>query len=161
MKRRKLRIAWSVAWGIAAALLIVLWVHTLHRQVRLERWLANSAYVRSVALKHWVEIESRSYAIGPPGTWYPPANFQDNPCSAQQEATASPVRHWQCIRVNDPSYSSTTFTFPLWFPIFVTASLGAMPWVVPSARFKQFSLRTLLIATTLVAVGLGLIVWLR
>ncbi len=28
MKHRKLRIAWSVAWGIAAVLLIVLWAHS-------------------------------------------------------------------------------------------------------------------------------------
>jgi hypothetical protein len=28
MKHRKLRIAWSVAWGIAAVLLIVLWART-------------------------------------------------------------------------------------------------------------------------------------
>ena len=37
MKYRKLRIAWSVVWGIAAVLLIVLWVRSY--------WLADSIYV--------------------------------------------------------------------------------------------------------------------
>ncbi len=30
MKHRKLRIAWSVAWGIAGVLLIALWVRSYH-----------------------------------------------------------------------------------------------------------------------------------
>jgi hypothetical protein len=44
---------------------------------------------------------------------------------------------------------------PFWLMAIVTSVLAAAPWV-PS----RFSLRTLLIATTLVAVLLGLIVWL-
>jgi hypothetical protein len=48
--------------------------------------------------------------------------------------------------------------FPDWFPIFLLAFLGYAPW---SRHWNwQFSLRTLLIATTVVAVVLGLIVWL-
>jgi hypothetical protein len=41
---------------------------------------------------------------------------------------------------------------PHWFLIVVTIILSAIPW------FQRFSLRTLLIATTLVAVVLGIIV---
>jgi hypothetical protein len=44
---------------------------------------------------------------------------------------------------------------PYWAPIAFFASLGATPWVKWS---KRFSLRTLVIATTLVAVMLGVIV---
>jgi len=40
---------------------------------------------------------------------------------------------------------------PIWLPILLLASLAVVPWM----RW-QFSLRTLLVATTLVAVVLGL-----
>jgi hypothetical protein len=42
---------------------------------------------------------------------------------------------------------------PYWFLIMATVALATLPWFR-----KRFSLRTLLIATTLVAVGLGIIV---
>jgi hypothetical protein len=42
---------------------------------------------------------------------------------------------------------------PYWFAILTTIGLAAAPWIK-----WRFSLRTLLIATTLVAVGLGIIV---
>ena len=45
---------------------------------------------------------------------------------------------------------------PIWSLMVLAASIGLAPWIRWS---KRFSLRTLLIATTLVAVVLGLIVW--
>ena len=47
---------------------------------------------------------------------------------------------------------------PHWFFATLAAGLAALPWF--QQKWK-FSLRTLLIATTLVAVVLGLIVWVR
>ena len=47
---------------------------------------------------------------------------------------------------------------PHWLPAMIVAAIGTAPWL---PWFSRFSLRTLLIATTLVAVVLGLIVWLR
>jgi hypothetical protein len=65
-----------------------------------------------------------------------------------------------------PLFSHTTLGFyitsgwsrfglvlPHWFPVLLTALLATVPWL----RWR-FSLRTLLIAITLVAVGLGVIV---
>jgi hypothetical protein len=48
-----------------------------------------------------------------------------------------------------------TLTVPDWFFVMISALCAAAPWF----RWR-FSLRTLLIATTLVAVVLGIIVWL-
>ena len=45
---------------------------------------------------------------------------------------------------------------PDWFLVLTFGVLAGLPWF---PRSKRFSLRTLLIATTLVAVGLGLIIW--
>jgi hypothetical protein len=44
---------------------------------------------------------------------------------------------------------------PIWFLAGLSGVLAATPWI---RWIHRFSLRTLLIATTLVAVGLGLIV---
>jgi hypothetical protein len=41
---------------------------------------------------------------------------------------------------------------PHWLPVLVATAFGALPWLT-----WRFSLRTLLIATTLVAVALGLV----
>ena len=48
-----------------------------------------------------------------------------------------------------------TIMMPYWFLVLLSAVFAAAPWIR-----HQFSLRTLLIATTLIAVLLGLIVWL-
>jgi hypothetical protein len=49
----------------------------------------------------------------------------------------------------------TLFKVPYLIPVFIAAALAIIPWMRWS---KRFSLRTLLIATTLVAVGLGIAV---
>jgi hypothetical protein len=50
----------------------------------------------------------------------------------------------------------TNVTLPLWLVVPILAAAGATPWIK-----WRFSLRTLLIATTLVAVGFGVVTGLR
>ena len=67
--------------------------------------------------------------------------------------TSGPSFIWS----NSPAYKS--FGVPHWFAVVILVAIATLPL---SYRFTfGFSLRTLLIATTLVAVALGLIVWLR
>ena len=54
MRFRKLRIAWSVAWGVACLALIMLWVESRHRRVMLE----------GTALQHVFAIEATDGEIG-------------------------------------------------------------------------------------------------
>jgi hypothetical protein len=49
----------------------------------------------------------------------------------------------------------TAFIAPHWLPALLLAALGIIPWI---SRSWRFSLRTLLIGTALVAVGLGIVV---
>jgi hypothetical protein len=49
----------------------------------------------------------------------------------------------------------STVSVSFWLPILIVSTFVAFPWIS-----KRFSLRTLLIAATLVAVVLGLVVWL-
>lgn len=55
-----------------------------------------------------------------------------------------------------PSLGKVVLRIPLWFAALMFALLAAIPCVPWASRF---SLRTLLIVTTLVAVGLGWITW--
>jgi hypothetical protein len=53
-----------------------------------------------------------------------------------------------------PNHTSLYLNVPHWLAIFLFAAAATLPWVGLS---KRFSLRTLLIATTLIAVGLGIV----
>ena len=50
---------------------------------------------------------------------------------------------------------SRSVLIPYWLPVLISGVFAATPWIKWS---RGFSLRTLLIGTTLVAVGLGLVV---
>jgi hypothetical protein len=51
---------------------------------------------------------------------------------------------------------SNAIVFPHWFVVVVCTGAAALPWLSWS---RTFSLRTLLIGMTMLAVGLGLVVW--
>ena len=153
MRFRKLRIAFSATCLVACVLLIVLWLHTLRYQLRGATWVFNSYYITFCTLMHWMEFEASSYEMVPLRSWYPTATFQDNPCTPDQLVSASPLRRWRFLRYSGPDLSRITITVPFWFPMLMMVSRAAAPWL-----HWRFSLRTLLIATTLVAVVLGLIV---
>jgi hypothetical protein len=134
MKYRKLRIAWSVAWAIAATLLIALWV--------------------------------RSYDS--PGDWPSHLLFESGNFTV---STIHGCSVWVKDQLLQPHHIPTGFEYayvglqswnlylPFWFPVAIASISLAAPWwrILPMA----FSIRTLLIATTLIAILLGLIVWLR
>jgi hypothetical protein len=57
---------------------------------------------------------------------------------------------------NLSSTARRTFLWmPFWIPVLLMVTLAEIPWIT----VRRFSLRTLLIATTLIAVVLGVIVW--
>jgi hypothetical protein len=146
MRFRKLRIAWSVAWGFACVLLIVLWVRSYFRTDVLlithsEGWASSCGSVLTVG----INIES---------TVDKPVLFNlDGPI-----ASRSPEYSFLGIGYS-PSLSFSPqwpyVVIPFWLLTVLVATPTTGPWLP-----KRFTLRTLLIATTLVAVVLGLIMWL-
>ncbi len=137
---RKLRIAWSVAWGLAAVLLIVLLVRSYRAG---DSTRADGDYVSYE--------DSRMYLYTIDST---KGNIHLSLCASKPP--------WQ-IRFDHTKHfgfglsswdASTTISFPYWFPVLISTAFAALPWLP-----WRFSLRTLLIATTLVAVVLGAIVW--
>jgi hypothetical protein len=138
MKYRKLRIAWSVAWGIACLLLIAWWMRSYGR---LEEVMFRQLCLAS-SNGH---ILCRWDSLGP---------------TRELEFWSSPF--WQpesSVRGFDVFYSSDGcgVMSPAWFVLLLLSVLTVGPWT-PWSPY-QFSLRTLLIVMTLVAVGLGWIVY--
>ncbi len=148
MRYRKLRIAWSVAWGIVAVLLVVLWVrsYSLGEYLYIPFGNAQGVWVRTARGHIIYKREAVDHQIA----------WQFYPHSSEW--------YLQMLLPRDSgifgnwSLDSHTATIPLYFPSLAAAILAAIPWLL---TVRRFSLRTLLIATTLVAVGLGLIMWLH
>jgi len=137
MRFRKLRIAWSVACGIACVLLIVLWVRSY-------------SLVDVACVARWHGAISRQGTI-----------YIDSGLSWSGSDTCPnfewPALEWMVFK-NDPEVDVKVgnVAFPIARLVLLTAACAPLSWIS-----RRFSLRALLIATTLVAVGLGLIVWLR
>jgi hypothetical protein len=142
MKRRKLRIAWSVGWGLVCLVLVVLWIVSCWR-------LIGAVYQHSrgrvvVAAAHG----SIALGINRGNTIVAPWQFQNEPIAAASDAW--PRRSFK--RFAD-SREGGVF-LPIWFLLALSAAFGAIPWVK-----WRFGLRTVFIATTLVAIALAIIMW--
>src|SRR5687767_4412844 len=132
MKYRKLRIAWSVGCGILCLLLIVLWVRSYWYYEAV--WFTSTGnIVTGAAHEFGVVVFERlqlSPGVSPAGWHY--TNYGSpsipQPSWFKWESTAE---YWLwCV--------------PIWFLSVLSIAFGAIPWL----RWR-FSLRTLLIATTL------------
>lgn len=148
LRFRRTRIALSVCFGVTALVLCVLWVRSYSWSNSLIRFGSN----------HW-KLEGHSDR----GV----LRFKSQPLSPNSR----PVTHWKYAQFQaEPGPLGRKFRFvtisnasmlilPYWMMVIAACVLG----IAPIARllfFARFSLRTMLIATTLVAVALGLGVWL-
>jgi hypothetical protein len=162
MRYRKLRIAWSVGWGIAAVLLILLWVRSYR--------IIDTVYIgwRGMRYNGYIAPDRgrlgfvlRDYDITPGSTANPLFYFHTQGVVEPNAFVPSrdpdggiPGTRWFRFTPRGPTEDAALLV-PLWIPPLLMVMLTALPWIRWSHRFN---LRTLLIATTLVAVVLGLIV---
>jgi hypothetical protein len=143
MRFRNLRIAFSATCLLACVLLIVLWVRSYwHRQFIFS--VNKSALYTGVGSDSGIVQFSRQTLTN-------------------EEYSGS--RSWSYNSVSNRLLYGDTFRWstskagllvraPHWSLILLSAGFATLPWL----RW-QFTLRTLLIATTLVGVVLGIIVW--
>jgi hypothetical protein len=151
MRFRKLRIAWSVACGISCVLLCVLWVRSANHRMDVVtgKLLANRGFIFG-SIYGEVEFEWMDRVRSPTLKWERRSmvmNLLKEPCyfppvvaTFRREVVPGFIR----------------LSFPHWFLVLLSVCLGGIPWI----RWR-FSLRTLLIIITLVAVVLGTIEWLN
>jgi hypothetical protein len=154
MKYRKLRIAWSVGCGIICLLLIVLWVRSFN-------WFDDLAFLFDNS-QSMVAVQSAPGSLCV--TWQDAGldTFSEEYYSRifnAQRRDAPPELTLQSIAGRFHVFKFRTIrnnalSMPFWFLVITSATLAAFPWIRWS---KRFSLRTLLIATALVAMALGLI----
>jgi glucan phosphoethanolaminetransferase (alkaline phosphatase superfamily) len=146
---RYLRILWTIFCGIACVLLIVLWVRSY--------WRADG-FIRFSNGGGMLGIESASGILHPffneprrvGGNW----EWVNERFDGEQKN----FKH-HIFEFDDSEYPTELHLYVAhWLCALSFAVLSAIPWIPWS---KRFTLRTLLTATTLVAVVLGLIVWLR
>jgi hypothetical protein len=140
MRFRKLRITWTAICGMAFILFVVLWVRS-YSQFDCVRLMKRQLFILSRG--NFCHVKEFRFVSNLPLSSY--------------GSHASPIL-W--IETYDSRYVEierqiNTAVIPMWSMTAASALLAFMPWLP-----QRFSLRTLLIATTLVAVVLGLIVWL-
>jgi hypothetical protein len=146
MRYRKLRIAWSVAWGIACVLLIALWVRS-YWWLEQYQFLISTRYVIITSAQGTSHISSATNRV-----WTEPQllGFRRYSLGVDVDYSGPSLVPWLYRNVELPSYF--TIVLPYWLLLLFAAILAVAPW---SPGCSRFSLRTLLIATTLVAVLLG------
>jgi hypothetical protein len=152
MRFRKLRIAWSVTCGVVAVLLIVLWVRSYRYIDSIHVQCANKRVVLFESFAGRVGVADLEFNLGQ-RIWMTHTEIPD----------WKSYRGWKEIVVGGlrPHGNHVSLVAPHWCVLLMVAACALLPWYGTLAGTRRFSLRTLLIATTLVAVVLGLIVWLR
>ena len=139
MKYRKLRIAWSVVCGMFCLLLIVLWVRSFYRYDEVLVTVSDNIGVWLESMPGQMNV-SRLSAVG--GIWI--------------LRSTSIEEEWEFPPHVGLTVKDGRVWIPHWFPAWLLAMFATLPWMRQLSW--RFSLRTLLIAMTLVAAGLGLIV---
>jgi hypothetical protein len=142
MKYHKLRIVWSVGLVMACVPLLVLWALSYSE---VDHW--DPPFWNSRPIRVWIAL---GRIVVEPAVGKKDATWEAaDPLELQNWGKAAP--RW--------SFGDQDFwSVPIWLPVML-ASVLAVATLIPWSL--SFTLRTLLIATTLIAVGLGLIVWLR
>src|SRR3954447_11081309 len=158
MKYRKLRTAWSVIWGLACVLLVVFWVRSYwwRDMVFARNPDVGSTYAASLQGKLRVSL-FREHRNSPTDF----SRWGANSAPAEEMAISlekSPMPKRRCALGFELMnyWNPFAFAIPSWFLVPASLLAAVLPWIS-----WRFTLRSLLIATTLVAVVLGLIVWLR
>ena len=144
IRYRKLRIAWSMAWGLLAVLLILLWARSYQVEDELRyrlgssgRWLVAETYPGGLSLMEWRLPPQWAFLTPKDSTFFD---------------ALQPITWWGIATFQRPNMSQ--LYMPYWTAIAAAAVIASVWWLP-----LRFSLLTLLFATTLVAVVLGLIVW--
>src|SRR6187200_821987 len=116
MKYRKLRIAWSVAWGVVAVLLCAMWLRSYWRK----------DYIRRVEPNQTIAIASNSGAIR--FTQAPVPSMQPTPVWEMQTAEASAESPPSIRFSQDPWTAVFLIELPYWMFATLSAAVAIGPW---------------------------------
>ena len=144
---RGLRIAVSVFFGVPCILLVALWVRSYWWHDGLTLTVQNPQTFFCYSNRGRLSFR---YEFRPDKDEWVYTSFQPNFREEELRLIEEQVPCWRF------STSPLNTIFPHWFAVMIFGFLMAVPWLYQQ---WNFSLRTLLIATTLIAVVLGILVW--
>ena len=156
MKYRKLRVAWSLMWGVVAVLLFALWCRTYNwsdsfsHLTGTQQWriMSEYGYVHVI-----VQLEIFTAQVD---GWHHHVTPAD-PAIRQKVGVLFPIAGtWRGFHYGK-HYTIYSAGAPYWAPFLLSSTFAVLPWI--RGIHWRFSLRTLLIATTMIAVGLGAIIY--
>jgi hypothetical protein len=147
MKYRKLRIAWSVGWGILCLMLVGFWVRSFSCWDDCWLKLTSSEFV------HGISCEGRMILWFERGQLKKWLEFEVDP-AAKHRSPGQYERHRWCSLYVSPSGNTRTVCLAHCVLVMLTAALAAIPWCP-----TRFSVRGLFVATTVVAVIIGGVTW--
>ena len=153
MRFRKLRIAFSTTCLIACVLLIVLWIRSYW-------WLDGAIGPMSPTKTLVLGSSSGRFSVRIDDRFSRRWQFDHHSLVEFEKLMNRLRRSSVSFRFPIFGFTGNDFFLAHWFVIIPIAVLGIVssrPWI--RQLHWRFSLRTLLIATTLAAVVLGLIVW--
>jgi hypothetical protein len=149
VKYRKLRIAWSVGWGLLCAMLMALWVRSYWRIDSLTYIQSVSKVICVVSSASQLEVLVTPQTIAHTGSGIRSYEITQPLVSNGPNGILGVYYH--------SSPGVITFIMPYWLLVTLCGTMSAIPTLI--LLRCRFTLRTLLIATTVVAVLLGLVVW--
>ncbi len=155
-----LRIAFTAFCGVMAVLLLVFWVRSYWRSDLVAAVVSKSTFFTVGSNRGTLTVGKGKNAPGYfNGRWEIEVNVVVNPRARRLED--SPVyRGAFGFGIAQVPTAFFTIGMPYWSFVALAVVLATLPWVRRLPWSTQFSLRTLLLACTAVAVVLGLIVWL-
>lgn len=153
MRYRKLRITWSVCWAVISVLFVVAWVRSYSWEDAItapgdgSRRLGSAEGWMTI---RWTEPRWKEMRRKP--------SFQLTKWQVVSRPVEERDQRYARMRVQSrPAQlgfvDAGAVQFPYWLPLIVCIGMFVAPWI------QRFSLRTLLIATTAIALVLGLLVW--
>jgi hypothetical protein len=155
MKYRKLRIAWSVAWGILCLALIALWMRSYYWYDRASLDLRNDLWCGVTSLEG--QIDAFMWPSASVNLYNLTHGWGIESVTARQfwesdmgMGSGSTTWGFSFKSIEGGAY----VTFPHCIVVSLIGPLAIAPWIK-----WRFSLRVLLIGVTVVAIGLGLIAY--
>ncbi len=149
---RKLRIVLSAMCGIVCLLTIVLWVRSHHAEDRASCRL-SSVGIRLYSSRGWLVLFKNGTPGAGPYDW-------DITFGSEYWLNPPDTRLQYALPLSFFGRSAiSNISLPHWVFVVVSVAVAAVPWLLH--RQFRFSLRSLLIATTLIAIVLGVAVAFR
>jgi hypothetical protein len=142
MRFRKLRIAWSLLWGVAALLIVILWARSYRSMDQLGGPLSKTRIILIGSINGHLLVQWPFHDWG----------YRWNVRSTLLNSADRPSSPFDMEFRRLPD----GFAMSQWFLAVMAVTIGSLPWLC-----FRFSLRTLLMATTLLALLLGLIVYIN